>query len=139
MQPISTRGGPPGGHNPPGRIRRPRCTLVGAALLDPPPVPIFWYISHFDLEKIRRGLLRRSAADLRRNLGRSTFALRWSDSAEGTSLPEGEIIVLVITSNPLIFGRVISVNIFNNTISSQTLVHLLCLIFVPKPQIGTCG
>ena len=27
----------------------------------------------------------------------------------------------------------------DSTISSQTLVHLLCSIFVPKPQIGTCG
>ena len=37
--------GPPGGHNPPGRA------LVGCTLLGPPPVPIFWYISNFDLEK----------------------------------------------------------------------------------------
>ena len=48
---ISTRGGPPGGHNPPGHAKRPRRALVGAALLGPPPVPIFWYISHFDLGK----------------------------------------------------------------------------------------
>ena len=33
----------------------------------------------------------------------------------------------------------ISINIFTNTISSQTLVHLLYPIFVSKPQIGTCG
>ena len=31
------------------------------------------------------------------------------------------------------------INIFTNTISSQTLVHLLYSIFVSKPQIGTCG
>ena len=55
MEQTSTRGGPPGGHNPPGRARRPRRALVGAALLGPPLLPIFWYISHFDLEKIRRG------------------------------------------------------------------------------------
>ena len=35
--------------------------------------------------------------------------------------------------------RAISINIFNNTISSQTLVHLFCSTFVPEPQIGTCG
>ena len=29
----------------------PRRALVGCGLLGPPPVPIFWYISHFDLEK----------------------------------------------------------------------------------------
>ena len=31
-----------------------------------------------------------------------------------------------------ILGKAISINIFNNTISSQTLVHLLCSIFVPE-------
>ena len=33
----------------------------------------------------------------------------------------------------------ISINSFTSTISSQTLVHLLYLIFVSKPHIGTCG
>ena len=46
-----TRGGPPGGDNPPGCARVPRRGLVGCALPGPPPVPLFWYISHFDLEK----------------------------------------------------------------------------------------
>ena len=36
-------------------------------------------------------------------------------------------------------GTEISINIFNGTISSQTLVLLLYTIFVFKPQIGTCG
>ena len=62
-----------------------------------------------------------SAAILRQNLGRSTFALRWSDFTRGTSLPEGEIIVITITNNSPILGRAISINIFNNNISSQTL------------------
>ena len=56
-----------------------------------------------------------------------TGRFRW-----GNSLPEGEIITIVITNNSLIFGSSISINIFNNTISSQTLVHLLCSIFVPE-------
>ena len=72
-------------------------------------------------------------------MGRSTFALRWSDSAGGTSFPEGEIEAIVITNTPLIFGRPIFINIFNTRISSQTLVHLSCSIFVPEPQIGTWG
>ena len=110
----------------------PQACPVGCAHPGPPPVPIFWYISHFDPEKIRGGLSGRSAAVSRRNLGRSTFALRRSDSAGGTSLPEGEIIVIIITNNSPILGRAISINIFNNTISSQTLVHLLCSIFVPE-------
>ena len=66
-----------------------------------------------------------------RHLGRSTFALWRSDSAGGTSLPEGEIEAIVITKNPLIFGRPIFINIFNNTISSQNpsspLVLNLCI------------
>ena len=111
----------------------PQRALVGCALLGPPLVPIFWYKSHFDLENIIGGLSGQSAAVSMRNLGRSTFALRRSDSAEGTSLLEGKIEAIVITNNPLIFGRAISINIFNNTISSQTLVHLLCSIFVPEP------
>ena len=131
--------GAPGGHNPPGRAREPKHALVGCAHLGPPPVPIFQYISHFDLEKIRRGVSGRSVAVSRRNLGRSTFALRRSDSARGTSLPEGEIIALILTNNSPILGRAISINIFNSTISSQTLVHLLCSILLPELQIGACG
>ena len=126
----TTQQGAPG---PPGR------TLMGCAQPGPPPVPTFWYKVSLDLEKIRGGLLGRSATASRQNLGRSTFALRRSDSAGGTSLPEGEIKAIVITNTPLIFGRPIFINIFNNTISFQTLVHLLCSIFVPEPQIGTCG
>ena len=124
--------GPQGGHNPPGHAREPGCAVVGCAHPGPPLVPIFWYISHFDLEKIRGGLSGRSAAASRRNLGRSTFALRRSDSARGTSLLEGELIVIIITNNSPILGRAISINIFNSTISSQTLVHLLCSILLPE-------
>ena len=50
----------------------------------------------------------------------------------GTSLLEEEIIVIIITKNSPILGREISINIFNNTISSQTLVHLLCSIVLPE-------
>ena len=82
-----------------------------------------------------RGLLGRSAAVSRRNLRRSTFAIRWSYSTGGTSLWETEIVTIVITNDPLIRRGSISINIFTSTISSQTLVHLL----YPKPQIGTCG
>ena len=48
----------------------------------------------------------------------------------GTSLSKVEIIVIIITNNSPILGRAISINIFNSTISSQTLVHLLCLILL---------
>ena len=53
---------------------------------------------------------------LEAELGQEHFALRRSDSAGGTSLLEGEIII-IITNNSPISGRAISINIFNNTIS----------------------
>ena len=57
----------------------------------------------------------------------------------GNFPPEGGIIVIIITIDSPILGGVIFINLFNSTISSKTLVHLLYPIFVPKPQIGTCG
>ena len=45
----------------------------------------------------------------------------------------------LITIDPLIGRGSISINISTSTISLKTLVHLLYPIFVPKPQIGTCG
>ena len=59
-------------------------------------------------------------------LGQEHFALRRSDFTGGTSHLEGQIIVIIITNKSPILGRAISINIFNWTISSQTLVHLLC-------------
>jgi len=94
-------------------------------------VPIFSYLRSFDLEKIKRGLPGQNAAVSRRNLGRSNFALRRSDSARDTSLRKGEIEAIDITNDPLIVGGPIFINIFNITISSQTpsssLVFNLCL------------
>ena len=73
MDQISTRGGSPGGHNPPGRARRPRRALVGAALLGPPPVPILWYISHFDLEKNKGRTFWMERCRLKAKLGQKNF------------------------------------------------------------------
>ena len=117
----------------------PRRVLVARGAPGQPPVPIFWYISPFALEKIERRLSGWGAAVSRRNVGRSTFALWRSNSAGDTSLREGEIEAIDITNNALIVGGPIFINIFISTISSQTLVHLLYSIFVSKPQIGTCG
>ena len=102
-----------------------------------PLVPIY-YMKPFAL-KIKRRLSGRSDTVLGRNLGRSTFALWQSDLAGETSLREGEIGAIDITNDPLTMGGPIFINIFTNTISSQTLIHLLYSIFVPKPQICTCG
>ena len=104
-----------------------------------PPVPIFCYMKSFTLEKIISKLSGRNTTAMRRNLGGTNLGLRRSCSTGETSLREGEIIAIVITNDPLIGRGSISVNIFTNTISSQTLVHLLYPIFVSKPQIGTCG
>jgi hypothetical protein len=85
----------------------------------------------FDMEKIKRELSGRSAAVSRRNLGRSNLGLRRSCSAGETSLREGEIEAIVITTNPLIERGSISINIFTSTISSpnpsSSLVSDLCL------------
>ena len=81
----------------------------------------------------------RNTAAMRQNLGGTNLGLRQSCSAGETFLREGEIVTIVITINPLIKRGSISINILTSTISSQTLVHLLHPIFVPKPQIGTCG
>ena len=104
-----------------------------------PSVPIFCYMKSFVREKIISKLSGRNSAATRRNLGGTNLELRQSCSAGETSLREGEIITIVITNDPLIRRGSISINIFTSTISSQTLVHLLYSIFVPKPQIGTCG
>ena len=93
----------------------------------------------FDEEKIISHLSERDSAATRQNLGGTNLGLRQSCSTGETSLREGEIITIVITNDPLIGRGSISINIFTITISSQTLVHLLYPIFVPKPQIGTCG
>ena len=139
MEPINITGGPPGGHNPPGRARPPWRALVGSGLLGPPPLPFFWDISHFDLEKIISKLWGRNFAATRRNLGGTNRGLQRCCSAGESSLREGEIIAIVITNDPLIGRGSISINIFTSTILSQTLVHLLYPIFVLKHQIGTCG
>ena len=72
----------------------------------------------FDEKKIRRNFSGRDSTVTRRNLGRTNLRLRQSCSAGDTSLREGEIIAIVITNNSPIFGRGISINIFNNIISS---------------------
>src|SRR5215216_5450434 len=73
LEQITTRGGSPGGHNPHGSARQPRRALAGCALLGPPPVPIFWYISHFDLEKTKRRTFGTERRRLEAELGQEHF------------------------------------------------------------------
>ena len=127
---LATRVG--GAPYPPGRAPLPRGPPGG------PPVPIFCYMNSFVWEKIISKLSGRDPAATRRNLGGTNLGLRRSCSAGETSLREGGIIDIVITNAPLIGRGLISINIFTNTISSQTLVHLLYPILVSKSGIGTC-
>ena len=69
---------------------------------------------------------------LEAELGQGHFCPPAEQFRRGTSLSEGEIIVIIITKNSPILGRAISINIFNITISSQTLLHLLYSILLPE-------
>ena len=51
----------------------PRHALVGCALLGPPPVPTFWYISHFDLEKTKERTFGMERRRLKAELGQEHF------------------------------------------------------------------
>ena len=88
-------------------------------LLGAPPIgraPISWapwwasgvhlllYLRFYPGKKIMGKLTGQNSAATRRNLGGSNLELRQSCSAGETSLPEGEIIAIVITNAPLI-GR----------------------------------
>ena len=115
----STRGGPPAIHKGGGRAPLP-CGPPGGS-----PMTIFCYMKSF-LEKKQKQPF---GTKLRR-LG-SNLELRQSCSAGETSLPEGEIVAIIITNDPLIGRGSIFINIFTSTISSQNLVYLLsnlCLI-----------
>ena len=68
-------------------------------------------------KKIRRNFSGRDSAATRRNLGGTNLELRQSCSAGDTSLPEGEIITIVITNDPLIGRGSISINIFTSDTS----------------------
>ena len=69
---------------------------------------------------------------LEAELGQEHFCPPAERFRRGNFPPGVEIIIIIITNNSPILGREISINIFNNTISSQTLVHLLCSILLPK-------
>ena len=100
------------------------------------PTPIFSYMKSFDEKKKGSNLSGRDSVARRRNLGGTNLGLRQSCSAGETSLPEGEIIAIVITNAPLI-GRGQSPSTYSPAPSHlQTLVHLLYPILVSKSGIG---
>ena len=81
--------GPPGGYNPPGPAREPRRALVGYRLLGPPSVPIFWYISHFDLEKIKEKTFGAERRRLEAELGQEHFCPPAERFCQGNFPPGG--------------------------------------------------
>ena len=71
-----------------GRAREPKRALVGCAHPGPPPVPIFWYISHFDLEKNKEKTFRTEHHRLETELGQEHFCppverFRWGNFPPG--------------------------------------------------------
>ena len=70
---------------------------------------------------------------LEAELGQEHFCPLVERFRQGNFPPGGEIVAIIITNNSPILGSAISINIFKNTISSQTLVHLLCSILLPEP------
>ena len=136
MSGRSTSEGAPPGHEgggapyPLGRAPLPRGPPVGS------PVAIFCYMKSFVEKKTRSNLSGRNSATTRRNLGGSNLELRQSCFAGETSLPEGEIIAIVITNAPLI-GRGQSPSTSSSAPSHlKILVHLLYPILVSKSGIG---
>ena len=133
-------GGMPGypqgrGARPVGRARPPP-SWPGCGPPVGSPVAIFCYMKSFVEEKIISNLSGRNSTATRWNLVRSNLELRQSCSAGETSLPEGEIIAIVITNAPLI-GRGQSPSTYSPAPSHlQTLVHLLYPILVSKSEIG---
>ena len=70
-------------------------------------------------KKIRSNLSGGNTAATRQNLGVTNLGLLRSCSAGETSHREGEIIIIVITIDPLIGRGSISINIITSTISSK--------------------
>ena len=138
LEPISTRGGPLGGHNPhgrqgsqarPGGLCSPRPTSGAHLLL----YKWFWprknHNNTFGMERRR----------LEAELGQEHFCPPAERFCRGNFPPRGANHLVIITNNSPILGRAISIIIFNNTISSQTLVHILCSIFVPNYRLVLVG
>ena len=72
---------------------------MGCAPLGPPPVPIFWYISHFDLEKNKGRTFGMKRRRLEVELGQEYFCPPVEQFRRANFPPEGEVIVIIITNN----------------------------------------
>ena len=122
----STRGELPVRHKP-GSRHPPGGGYRACGLPDGPLAPLFCYMKGFVPEKINWEIFRGFTAATWRNLSRSNLELRQDDPDGETSLPEVEIVAIVITNTPLIGG-----DSWPST-SSSTPSHLRLAI-----PIGTC-
>ena len=104
-----------------------------------PGAHILLYMVSFALKKNHKEAFGTKRRRLEAEPGQDQSRARAELFCRGNIPPGGEIVAIIITIDPLIERGSISINIFTSTISSQTLVHLLYQIFVPKPQIGTSG
>ena len=100
-----------------------------------PLAPLFCYMKGFIRKKIRVELFRGFATATRRNLSRSNLELRHDDPTGETSLPEGEIVAIVIANTPLIGGESSPSTSSSAPSPLKTLVHLLYPILVFKSGI----
>ena len=119
-----------------GATRRPQASLPGAAY--PLGAPRWLVVPRLRLwlpscairrvsfqKKSRRRLSGGLAAATRRNLSRTNLEHRQCRPAGETSLPEGEIVAIVIIKTPLIGGDSSPSTSSSASSHLQTLVHLL--------------
>ena len=121
----SARGAPGGAHKPARCGHPPDRAMRACEQPTSPLAPLFCYMEGFVQEKIKEELFRGFVAATRRNLSRTNLELRQDDPAGETSLPEGEIIAIVITNTPHIGGDSSPSTSSSAPSHLQTLVHLL--------------
>ena len=87
--------------------------------------PLLLYGGFRPKRKAKEELFRGFAAATRRNLSRTNLELRQDDPTGETSLPEGEIVAIVITNTPLVGGEASPSTYSSAPSPLQSLVHLL--------------
>ena len=132
LEQISTGGGHPGEHKTPGCTWAPRRALVGCAHPGPPLMPIFWYISHFNLEKNKERTFGMGRRRLEAELGQEHLCPSVERFRRGNFPPGGGNHRHHHHQQLSHLGEGNLHQHLQQHISSQTLVHLLCSIFVPK-------
>ena len=118
-------GGLQGDHKPPLRHHPPGGGGQACGLPEGPLAPPLLLYEASWSGKNQGELFRGFATATRRNLRRTNLELRQGRPAGETSLPEGEIVTIVITNTPLIGGDSSPSTSLSAPAHLQTLVHLL--------------